>query len=72
MSTESDALNRIADALFTQAKVQRLQVRVAERQCKVAESMAEMQKANLATTKALESALTGKVHPAISRRAADV
>ena len=48
----ADALNRIADASFTQAKVSRQQLKVAERMC-------EMQEANLATTRALESALIG-------------
>jgi hypothetical protein len=48
------ALNRVADALFTQAKTQRLQLKVAERMC-------ALQEQNLATTKALEEALTGGV-----------
>jgi hypothetical protein len=53
---QTAALNRIADALFTQAKVSRLSLRVAQDMC-------AMQKANLATTKALEAALTGAVRP---------
>lgn len=52
-SAEAAALNRVADALFTQAKTQRLQLKVAQEMC-------DMQKANLATTRALESALIGK------------
>jgi len=47
----ADALNRIADASFTQAKVSRQQLKVAERMC-------DMQESNLATTKALEATLT--------------
>ena len=55
------ALNRIADAQFTQAKVTRLQVRVAERQCAVAETMCDLQQVNLATTKALEATLNANL-----------
>ena len=50
---ESTALNRIADALFTQAKIQK-------RQAAVSEKMLAMQEANLAVTRQLESALTHK------------
>ncbi len=49
----SIALNRIADALFTQAKSQKRQVAVSER-------MLVLQEANLAVTRQLESALTHK------------
>jgi hypothetical protein len=56
MSSE-DALNRIADALFQQAKAYRAQVKVAEKQLAVAEAMKEMQEANLAVTKHLEAEL---------------
>jgi hypothetical protein len=56
MSSE-DALNRIADALFQQAKAYRAQVKVAEKQLLVAEAMKEMQEANLAVTKHLEAEL---------------
>ena len=52
----ADALNRIADASFTQAKVSRQQLKVAERMC-------EMQETNLATTKALEQALASRMAP---------
>jgi len=48
---ESTALNRVADALFTQAKIQK-------RQANVSEKMLAMQEANLAVTRQLESALT--------------
>ena len=51
------ALNRVADALFQQAKAYRAHVKVAEAQLAVAEDMREMQKANLAVTKHLESEL---------------
>lgn len=44
-------MNRIADALFTQAKV-------SKRQAAVSEEMLEMQRANLAVTKQLEAALS--------------
>ena len=47
------AVNRIADALFQQAKAGRAQV-------KVSEQMLDAQKANLAVTKALEEQLTAK------------
>jgi len=53
----ADALNRVADALFQQAKAYRAQVKVAERQLAVAEEMRDMQRANLAVTKHLESEL---------------
>lgn len=53
----SDAINRLADAQFQQAKALRAQTKVAEAQLAVAEEMAEMQKANLAVTKHLESEL---------------
>ncbi len=48
------ALNRIADALFAQAKVSKRQVAVSEK-------MLEMQEANLAVTRQLESAMTHKI-----------
>ncbi len=47
------ALNRIADALFTQAKSQKRQVAVSEK-------VLVLQEANLAVTRQLESALTHK------------
>lgn len=46
-----DALNRIADAIFAQVKVQKRAVAVSE-------EMLAMQKVNLAVTKALEESLT--------------
>lgn len=49
----SEALNRIADAIFAQVKVQKRAVAVSE-------DMLEMQKVNLAVTKALEESLTRK------------
>ncbi len=57
LSPESVALNRIADALYSQAKVQRKQVAISER-------MLEMQAANLAVTRQLESAMTHKIENA--------
>ena len=51
---ESLALNRIADALFAQVKVQK-------RQTAISTELLELQKANLAVTRQLESALTHKV-----------
>lgn len=58
-SNTSVAINRIADALFTQAKAMSKQVKVAERQCELAEVMLQVQMQNLATSKALEQKLTG-------------
>ena len=58
-SLEVTALNRIADALFTQAKAMSKQVKVAERQCELAEVMLQVQMQNLATSKALEEKLVG-------------
>ncbi len=52
------AINRVADALFTQAKAMSKQVKVAERQCELAEVMLQVQMQNLATSKALEQKLT--------------
>ena len=52
------AINRVADALFTQAKAMSKQVKVAERQCELAEVMLQVQIQNLATSKALEQKLT--------------
>ncbi len=57
MSVESDALNRIADALFQQAKATAKQNKLMERQIECTERMEEMQKANLAVTKHLEATL---------------
>lgn len=56
----ADALNRVADALFQQAKAQREQVKVQKDQLAVAEELKEMQKANLAVTKYLESELAAR------------
>ena len=53
------AINRVADALFTQAKAMSKQVKVAERQCELAEVMLQVQMQNLATSKALEQKLVG-------------
>ena len=53
----AEALNRIADALFQQAKAHRAQVKLQERQVAIAEEMRDMQKANLAVTKYLEAEL---------------
>ena len=53
----ADALNRIADALFAQAKAQREGVKVSERQAAVQEEMCDLQKANLAVTMQLEQQL---------------
>ena len=61
VSPESAALNRIADALFQQAKVSVRQLRVSERQAAIQEQMLELQQANLAVTKQLEAALTRQV-----------
>lgn len=60
MST-SDALNRIADALFTQAKSQRKQVEVAERHVQIAEYMLKAQEASMSVTRQLEKRLMGQV-----------
>ena len=57
MSAEVEALNRIADALFQQAKALRSNTKVFERQATCSEKMLEMQKANLAVTKLLEAKL---------------
>lgn len=57
MSDVAKALDRVADALFQQAKALRAQVKVAEANLEVARDMREMQKANLAVTKHLESEL---------------
>lgn len=57
--TESSAaLNRVADALFACAKEQKRQTRLQERAVAVSEAMFEVQKVNLAVTKALEARLT--------------
>ena len=53
----AQALNRIADALFQQAKVSGRQLRVSERQAAIQEQFLELQQANLAVTKQLEAAL---------------
>ena len=58
VSPESAALNRIADALFQQAKVYGRQLKVSERQAAIQEQFLELQQANLAVTKQLEAALT--------------
>lgn len=50
-------LKRLADATFQQAKAQLKAAHAAERNAAVAEQMLEMQKTNLAVTKALESEL---------------
>ncbi len=54
------ALNRVADALFAQAKSHARQVKVAERQVALQESLLQMQAANLAVTRRLEQALAEK------------
>ena len=53
----TDALNRVADALFACAKEQRVQSRLQERAVAISEEMLEMQKVNLAVSKALEAKL---------------
>lgn len=68
-NTVADALNRIADALFQQAKTQGRQVKLMERQVAVAETMCEMQKANLAVTKHLEATLALQSEGGASGRA---
>lgn len=57
MNAVADALNRVADALFQQAKANRAHVKAQERQVAISEQMLEMQMANLAVTKHLESEL---------------
>jgi hypothetical protein len=57
-SDEATALNRVADGLFAVAKAQRDIAKAAEKQLEISRTMAEMQKANLAVTKALEAQLT--------------
>lgn len=65
MSDKTDtAINRVADALFTQAKAMSKQVKVAERQCELAEVMLQVQMQNLATSQALEKQLTANLPPA--------
>lgn len=55
---QTAALNRIADALFTQAKAMSRQVKVAEAQLELTQTMLIIQQQNLATSKALEQSLT--------------
>ena len=60
MSTDkkqTDAINRVADALFAQAKEQRRQTTLQERAVTVSEAMLVMQRANLAVSQALEQKL---------------
>ena len=52
-----DALNRIADALFAQAKAQRENVKLTERQVAVQEELLALQHVNLHVTKVLEQKL---------------
>ena len=54
---ETCALNRIADALFAQAKAMRNQTDLQTRAVAVSEAMLEMQKINLAVSRALEQKL---------------
>ncbi len=56
----ASALNRVADALFVQAKSHARQVKVAERQVALQERLMEMQAANLAVTRRLEEVLAQK------------
>lgn len=49
-----NALNRVADALFQQAKNTKRLAQAAERQADVSEAMLEIQLTNLRVTKALE------------------
>ena len=65
----ADALNRVADALFQQAKALRETAKVAQRQVAIAEEMKEMQKANLAVTKHLESELAMRARGEVGGRA---
>jgi hypothetical protein len=51
------ALDRIANALFQQDKTNRKLAAIQERAVIVSEAMLEMQKTNLAVTKALEAEL---------------
>lgn len=55
------ALNRVADALFQQAKSHARQVKVSERQVAIQESLLDMQQANLAVTRQLEAKLAAQV-----------
>lgn len=55
--SESEALNRIADAIFAVAKAKRHSNEMQERIVEVSEAMCEMQKTNLAVSKALEQKL---------------
>ncbi len=62
MSTDvADALNRIADALFTQAKAYRRQADTAAEHVKIAREMFDIQTANLAVTKQLEERLAAQM-----------
>jgi len=58
----TQAINRVADALFQQAKAMRVQAKAAERSADVAEQMLAMQMQNLATTRALEETLNDRLH----------
>ncbi len=53
----ADALNRVADALFTQAKSARKQADSTAEHVKIAREMFDIQSANLAVTKKLEERL---------------
>ena len=58
--TEQDvaaALNRVADALFTQAKAQKAGVRAQEGLLAIQHELLALQKQNINTTRALEQAL---------------
>ena len=59
MSSElvAAALNRVADALFQQSKALKKSADASTKACELSQELVDMQKANLAVTKQLETAL---------------
>lgn len=64
------AINRVADALFQQAKVQGRQLKLQERQVAVQEELLELQAVNLSVTRQLEAKLAAQVQLEADCRAA--
>jgi hypothetical protein len=56
-SETAQAINRLADAEFQRASIEKKQLRVAEQALEIQRALLEMQAVNLAVTRQLESAL---------------
>ena len=65
------AINRVADALFTQAKAFKQSAKAQEESCEIQRELLCMQKANLAVTLQLEEALKRQSEAESDRRSTD-